>query len=48
MIRRGAIVRAMTTAFLDAYVKGDPDALAFLKEADVAALTGGAADYRIR
>jgi predicted dienelactone hydrolase len=42
------IVRAMTTAFLDAYLKDDPAAQAFLANADVAKLTGGRADYQRR
>jgi predicted dienelactone hydrolase len=42
------IVRAMTTAFLDAYVKNDPDASSFLETADIAELTAGQADYRTR
>jgi hypothetical protein len=36
----------MTTAFLDAYLKDDTAAQAFLRNADVAALTAGRADYR--
>jgi len=40
------IFRAMTTAFLDAYLKDDAAAQAFLRNADVAALTAGRADYR--
>lgn len=43
-----AIVRAMTTAFLDAYLREDPDAREFLRTADVAGLTQGRADYRRR
>ncbi len=42
------IIRAMTTAFLDAYVKHDPDALRFLNTADVSDLTGGQASYQAR
>jgi hypothetical protein len=41
-----AIDRALTTAFLDAYVKGDSAAKTFLETADVRALTGGRADFR--
>ena len=40
-----AIDRAMTTAFLDAYVREDVSALDFLQTADVEALTGGRAMY---
>jgi len=40
-----AIDRAMTTAFLDAYLKEDEQAKAFLKTADIAALTDGRAMY---
>lgn len=40
-----AIDRAMTTAFLDAYIKDDELARAFLKTADIAALTDGRAMY---
>ncbi len=43
-----AIVRAMTTAFLDAYLKEEPAAREFLRTADVASLTQGRADYRRR
>ncbi len=43
-----AIVGAMTTAFFDAYLKGDPAARRFLDTADVAALTEGRVDYRRR
>ena len=35
------IVAAMTTSFLDAYIKGDKDAREFLQTADLEALTGG-------
>lgn len=42
------IVRALTTAFLDAYVKEDAAALDFLRSADVAAATGGQADYEYK
>jgi dienelactone hydrolase len=41
-----AIVRAMTTAFLDAYLKDDPAALDFLTTANVPALTNGKAIYQ--
>jgi pimeloyl-ACP methyl ester carboxylesterase len=41
-----AIDRALTTAFLDAYVKDDAAAKTFLETADVRALTGGRADFR--
>jgi len=40
-----AIDRAMTTAFLDAYIKEDSSAMTFLKTADVAAITKGRATY---
>lgn len=40
-----AIDRAMTTAFLDAYIKGDESARRFLQTADVAAITNGRAMY---
>lgn len=40
-----AIDRAMTTAFLDAYLKADASAMKFLKTADVAAITQGRALY---
>ena len=40
-----AIDRAMTTAFLDAYLKADASAMNFLKTADVAAITQGRALY---
>jgi pimeloyl-ACP methyl ester carboxylesterase len=43
-----AIVRAMTTAFLDAYIKNDADALSFLKTADISDLTDDQASYRVR
>jgi len=43
-----AIVRAMTTAFLDAYIKNDADALSFLKTADISGLTDDQASYRAR
>jgi predicted dienelactone hydrolase len=43
-----ANVRAMTTAFLDAYIKRDPAALKFLRTADVEALTDGQASYQYR
>ena len=36
-----AINRALSTAFLDAYIKDDNDANEFLKTADVSVLTGG-------
>lgn len=40
-----AIDRAMTTAFLDAYVREDASALNFLQTANIEALTGGRAMY---
>ncbi|MDH3510856.1 MAG: hypothetical protein OER85_08345 [Gammaproteobacteria bacterium] len=40
-----AIDRAMTTAFLDAYLKEEMSAKAFLQTADIAALTNGRAMY---
>lgn len=40
-----AIVRALQTAFLDAYLKDDPEARRFLATADVAALTEGRARF---
>ena len=40
-----AIDRAMTTAFLDAYLKADEQAKTFLQTADIAALTNGRAMY---
>lgn len=40
-----AIDRAMTTAFLDAYVREDASALKFLQTADIEALTGDRAMY---
>lgn len=43
-----AIVRAMTTAFLDAYIKDDEMALEFLKTADVSERTDGRALYQYR
>ena len=42
------IVRAMTTAFLDAYIKDDPAALEFLKTADVSGRTDGRARFQHR
>ena len=42
------IIRTMTTAFLDAYLKNDPVAKRFLMETDVSALTNGRVDYRYR
>jgi len=42
------IVGAMTTAFLDAYIKEDPAAREFLLTADMAAITNGRLDYRHR
>ena len=41
-------VRAMTTVFLDAYLKEDPRAMAFLEGLDLGELTGGQATYRSR
>jgi hypothetical protein len=41
-----AIVRAMTTAFLDAYLKDESAALDFLITADVPVLTDGKAIYQ--
>ncbi len=43
-----AIVRAMTTAFLDAYIKDDAAALEFLNSADVSERTDGRALYQYR
>lgn len=43
-----AIVRAMTTAFLDAYLKNDVVAQKFLKNVDVSAITDGKARYQYR
>jgi predicted dienelactone hydrolase len=43
-----AIVRAMTTAFLDAYLKNDAAAQGFLKSVDVPTLTDGKARYQYR
>jgi pimeloyl-ACP methyl ester carboxylesterase len=43
-----AIVRAMTTAFLDAYIKDDEVALEFLKTADVSERTNGRARAQYR
>ena len=40
-----SIVNGMSTAFLDAYLKGDAEARAFLTTADVVALTRGRAQY---
>lgn len=40
-----AIDRAMTTAFLDAYVRDDAQAMNFLQTADIEALTAGRAMY---
>lgn len=40
-----AINRALSTAFLDAYIKDDADARMFLQTADVVALTGGRVRY---
>ena len=42
------IIRAMTTAFLDAYVKEEPAALEFLRNADVTVATGGRAEYEYK
>ena len=43
-----ANVRAMTTAFLDAYIRQDPDAMNFLRTAEVSELTDGQASYQYR
>ncbi|MDH3512568.1 MAG: hypothetical protein OER85_17115 [Gammaproteobacteria bacterium] len=43
-----AIVRSMTLAFLDAYIKQDATARDFLKTVDVAASTSGKARYQYR
>jgi len=43
-----ATVRAMTTAFLDAYINEDPNAMEFLRTADINALTDGQARYQYR
>jgi hypothetical protein len=43
-----AIVRAMTTAFLDAYIKHDASALEFLQTADVSSRTNGQARAQYR
>jgi hypothetical protein len=43
-----AIVRSMTLAFLDAYIKQDAKARDFLKTVDVAASTSGKARYQYR
>jgi pimeloyl-ACP methyl ester carboxylesterase len=43
-----ATVRAMSTAFLDAYVRQDPVAMQFLQTAEVAAITEGEASYQYR
>jgi predicted dienelactone hydrolase len=43
-----ANVRAMTTAFLDAYVRQDPAAMTFLRTAEVSELTDGQAMYQYR
>jgi hypothetical protein len=40
-----ATVRALTSVFLDAYLKDDPAALEFLHTADIPALTDGQAEY---
>jgi predicted dienelactone hydrolase len=40
-----AIDRAMTTAFLDTYLKGEEPAKTFLKTADITAITNGRAMY---
>ncbi len=40
-----AIVRAVTTVFLDAYIKGDSSARRFLQSADIAELTGGQGEF---
>ncbi len=42
------ILRSVTTAFFDAYLKSDPAAKSFLRSANISALTKGRADYRIR
>ena len=43
-----AIVRAMTTVFLDAYLKNDPAAMAYLRTVDVPGRTRGRAHYQSR
>ena len=43
-----AIVRALTTAFLDAYIKDEPAAKEYLLTVDISAQTRGRADYRNR
>lgn len=43
-----AVIRALTTVFLDAYIKDEPDALAFLLTGDVSDRTQGRVDYRYR
>ena len=43
-----AIINAMTTAFLDAYLKQDAPAKSFLASDDAVRLTDGRADYRRR
>jgi len=40
------IIRAVTLAFLDAYIRNDEDAMAFLKTADIPALTDERATWR--
>ena len=42
------VVRAMTTVFLDAYLKDDPAAMEFLESVDLEQLTDGKAVYRSR
>lgn len=42
------IVRAAQTAFLDAYIKQDAEALKWLKSTDYAALTNGRADFEYK
>lgn len=43
-----AIIRALTTAFLDAYIKDEPAAKEYLLTADISAQTKGRVDYRYR
>jgi hypothetical protein len=43
-----AIIRALTTAFLDAYIKDEPAAKEYLLTADISAQTRGRVDYRYR
>ena len=42
------VVRAMTTAFLDAYIKDDPAAMDYLRTADLAEITDGYANLQQR